>query len=128
VNDREGQPPTDRARAMIGLTATDDGRIVELDPHINHVTPVSGFARFPLWVTEHNTTTGEREIRFLADSAGHSQTLAAFPSPFTGPFAATAIGASDILVSGPLFHADSTHPRLVSLLIRARVECRSSAP
>jgi len=128
VHDRESQPPTDRARAMIGLTVTGDGRTVELDPHINHVTPVPGFTRFPLWITEHNTTAGEREIRFLADSAGHGQTLAAFPSPFTGPFAATSIGASDILVSGPLFHADSAHPRLVSLLIRARVECRTSAP
>ena len=128
VHDREGQPPANRARAMIGLTGTGDGRIVELDANVNHVTPVPGFTRFPLWVSEHNTTAGEREIRFLADSAGHSQTLAAFPSPFTGPFAVTAIGAPDILVSGPLFHADFAHPRLVSLLIRARVECRTSAP
>lgn len=129
VMDREGQPPAHRARAMVGLTASRDGPVVELDPDVNHVTPVVGYTRFPLWVAEHNNTiTGEREIRFLSDSAGHSQMLASVPSPFTGPFAATTIGASDILVSGPLFHADSARPRLVSLLIRARVECRTSAP
>jgi hypothetical protein len=117
-----------RARAMVGLTPDRDGRVAELDPDVNHVTPVVGHPRFPIWLSEHNTPAGERELRFLADSAGHARQLAALANPFTGPFAATAVGASDLLVSGPLLRADPKNPSLVSLIIRARVECRTSAP
>jgi hypothetical protein len=129
IMDEQGQPPAQRARAMIGLTPLRDGRTLELDSDVNQVLPVNGPTRFPLWVAEHNDRdTGAREIRVLADSSGSMQVLAAFPSPFTGPFGVAAIDASEILVSGPLFHADPARPRLVSLLIRARVECRKSAP
>ena len=121
-------PPARRARAMIGVTETANGRIVEVDPDVTYSTPVVGLPRFPAWVTEHNTEAGRREIRFITDSIGKSFLLGTIPSPFTGIFAATASGESDILVSGPLFQADSARPRLVSLLIRAHVECRSGAP
>ena len=128
VEDQRSMPPMRRARAMIGVTETTNGRIVEVDPDVTYSTPVAGLPRFPTWVTEHNAEGGSREIRFITDSLGKSYLLGALPSPFTGIFAATASGDSDILVSGPLFQADSARPRLVSLLIRARVECRSGAP
>ena len=128
ILDRGALPPTNRARAMIGLGDTRDGQIVELDPDINHVTPVVDFTRFPIWVTDHNASPQQRTLRFLTDSAGHPRELASIPNPFTGFSAATALSASEILVSGPLFHADPARPRLVSLLIRMRVECSRSAP
>jgi hypothetical protein len=128
VVDREGQPAARHARAMVGLTEARDGRVVELDPDITHVVPVFRRSAFPVWVAEHNTLTGSRELRFVAESFGVPRELASLPSPFTGPFAATAVGGSELLVSGPLFHADAARPRLVSLLIRATVECSSSAP
>ena len=128
VQDREAVPSVRRLRAMIGLSHGRDGRIVQLDPDVNHVTPVVGFTRFPIWVTDHNVSPQQRTLRFVTDSAGHPRELASMPNPFTGFSAATAVDASGILVSGPLFEADSARPRLVSLLIRARVECSRSAP
>ncbi len=128
VMDREGHPPGRRARAMLEFSPTRNGRVVELDADVKHVTPIFGPTAFPIWLTEHVTSTGGGELRFIRDSAGSASTLATMASPFTGPFAASALSRTEILVAGPLFHADSAHPRLVSLLIRARVECGSSAP
>ncbi len=126
IDDLTVTPVARRVRTM-AITETGGG-VIELDSDIDHFTPVTGFARFPLWITQHRTVAGTREIRYLADSIGGAAVLGTSVNPFTGPMAATATGASDILVSGPLFQADSARPRLVSLLIRARVECRRSAP
>ena len=128
VLDRQSRPPVTRARAIPGLTPNLDGGVLELDADINQVRPISGFTRFPVWVTDHNNMDGTRELRFLADSSGHTYHLGAIANPFTGPFAVTGVGGTDLLLTAPLFHADTARPRLVSLLIRARVECPDSAP
>jgi hypothetical protein len=115
------------ARAMIGLSANQDGRTLELDPVAAWVTPVFGSGPFPMWVVDH-AQGNAHWLRVLGESRGVARELLAVPSPYTGFFAAAAVSSAELLISGPLFHADPARPRLVSLLIRARVECSGSAP
>jgi hypothetical protein len=129
VNDRANPSARGRlARAMIGISAAADGRTVDLDSAVVHIAPVIGRSRIPMWVAESIVGGSDRTVRVLTEADGSARELLRFPSPFTGPFIAAAVSSSDVLISGPLFQPDSTRTRLVSLLIRVRVECIDGAP
>ena len=128
IQDQAVSPPVYRARAMLHLGESRDGPIIQLDSVVYVSAPIPGVAGIPVWVTDHIESSQQRTVRFLTEAGGRPLELASFPNPFTGPFTAAAHGTSGILISGPLFHADPDHPRLVSLLIRLHVECSRRAP
>lgn len=117
-----------QARAMIGSLAP-DGRVIVIDSATNHVVLVERLRESPLWISEHVGSPAGVQLRFVGRGAGDAPVLLArMPNPYTGPFGAAATSADELVVSGPLLRRDAPHPSLVSLLIRARVECAVSAP
>lgn len=117
-----------QARAMIG--APDQGSpVLTIDSLIVGVAPVLGRGGAPLWVTEHLESPTSSELRVVARGIGASPTVVArTPNPYTGPYAAAATSADEMILSGPLLRREAAHPSLVTLLIRARVECAPRAP
>ena len=115
--------PTKSGKRNDGLNAMTIGRTGSR-PHVN---------RFPL--LDQNVPLGRgaqhhcrERPRSLPRGMGPRRRLQQVPT-LQGPHPAdTSAGARTFLVKRPLFHPDPAHPRLVSLLIRARVECRTSAP
>lgn len=116
------------ARAAFGPVEAGITTVIELDSPINHIATAQRLNGPPVWVSERIGARGDRELRFIMDSAGVAVVAARSPTPYTGYFAATGIGASDILVAGPLLRPEQPNPSLVTLLIRARVECLAGAP
>ncbi len=117
-----------QARAMIG--APDQGSpVLTLDSLVVRVAPVLGRSSAPLWVAEHLESPASSELRMVArDSGGTPTVVARTPNPYTGPFAAAATSVEEMILSGPLLRREAAHPSLVTLLIRARVECAPRAP
>lgn len=117
-----------QARAMIG--ALDRGSpVLTLDSLVVRVAPVLGRGGAPLWVTEHVESPASSELRVVARGVDGTPTVVArTPNPYTGPYAAAAMSTEEMIISGPLLRRESAHPSLVTLLIRARVECAPRAP
>jgi len=117
-----------QARAMIG-TLDQGSPVLTLDSLIVGVVPVIGRGGAPLWVTEHLESPTSSELRVVARGVDGTPTVVArTPNPYTGPFAAAAPSAEEMILSGPLLRRESAHPSLVTLLIRTRVECAPRAP
>ena len=103
--------------------------VLKLDVPVQQVVHVPGLRAGPLWVTHNLGPNGLSRIRFVGYAAdGRPLPLAEVANPYTGLFGAAAIGTEEFLVSGPLLRRDSPNPSLVTLLIRARVECAPRAP
>ena len=117
-----------RARAAIGPTERAITEVIALDSDVVHIATVRGFEGPPFWVADRVNAEGSREMRFVTTSGSTAVVAATGPAAYTGYFSATGIGASEILVSGPLFRSAPPNPSLVTLLIRSRVECRPRAP
>ena len=118
--------PRWEARAIVGPLEIPSPKVITLDSSITMTTPamiLEGPTR--VWVTEHVSPTDptQRELRFLTDNSGSAVILARSPSPVLGPFAAAAPTPTEIVVAGPLADRTPGKPAVITLLIRARVEC-----
>lgn len=118
------------ARMMVGRLEAGDEPAMMLDSTAMTVAPVVTRPGERLWVSYHvapsNVHAGaDVEIRFLREAGSSVAVIGRIPNPFTGGANAIALTPSDILLSGPFldrsFHP--TLPTLVTLLLRARVEC-----
>ena len=116
------------ARAMVGpLDARNHA--LTLDSAINHVVHVPGLRGGPLWITEHVGSPATHALRFIGLAPdGDGALLMRTPNPYTGLFGATATASDEVILSGPLLRPEPPNPSLVTLLIRARVECAARAP
>ena len=115
-------------RAMVGTLAP-EARVLTIDSATNRVLYLPGLRQSPLWLSEHVSGNVPSELRFVGLSADQDVVvLGGIPTPYTGLFGAAVTGPEDLLISGPLLRRDSPNPSLVSLLIRARVECDTRAP
>jgi hypothetical protein len=116
------------ARAMVGRVEVRNETVVTVDSAISgqsriaHVTLADGRA---LWITDH-PLPGRRdgELRFTSLSRGSPVVLGRIPSPYMGFTAAVPVGPAELLVTG-LHYIPNRY--LVSLLIRARLECPPGA-
>ena len=117
-----------RARAMVG-SPTPDTPVIEIDSATRRVAHVEGLGTSPIWLSAHTPPDGNHALRFVTLGPQRGATLLGqFPNPYTGWFGVTATSADSLLISGPLLRRDSPNPSLVTLLIRARVECAVRAP
>jgi hypothetical protein len=94
-----------------------------VDPGIvESSVPIEIIAGVPLWITDHVLVgSSERELRFVSGSDSIGSIAGAIPNPYTGYFGAVSLGHGEVLVAGPLI--DHTKRRVLSLLIRAKLEC-----
>ena len=116
------------ARAIVG-SLTSDAHVLTIDSATDQVAYLDKLRQSPMWLSHHLGSGSPSELRFVGLSADQDAVvLARFPSPYTGRFGAAVTGPDDLLISGPLLRRESPNPSLVSLLIRARVECSTRAP
>jgi hypothetical protein len=114
------------ARAMIGRLEERGTPWITLDSSVTTIRAVlSPTLPTRTWVTEHIDPHDptNRTVRFIADAGESAVLLGEFPSPFLGPFAAAAPAPSEIVVAGPQPGGSVADPEVVTLLIRARVQC-----
>lgn len=83
------------------------------------VASLRGGTRY--WITDHEGSSGTKEIRFLVLSASEVQLVGAVPHPFLRSFRAARISDSTLLLTGT--HIDSAGQRPVSLNVRVAVRC-----
>lgn len=114
-----------RAYARVDVTREEAGRRLTLDDNAAQLEAVAGLAGGHVWIVDHaNDLTGTRELRLLrTDSPEGLEPLASFPNPYTGYFAALAIGARELVVVGPEFNPDPARPVVRSLLLRLSTRC-----
>lgn len=86
---------------------------------------LTGFDENAIWVVDHPLPGGALELRVVQMRAGKSQVMKALPSPFTGPFIATALRTGELLVVGPLL--DREAGMLSSLVLRFSIECGAAS-
>ena len=115
------------AHAMVGRVAERNEPVIVLDSAITRLQAIN-FLALPngrrLWVTDHTPPSGqEREIRIVTDSARAAAVLMRIPNPYFTPYAAVGIAPSEVLLNGGILDRDQDIG--VSLLLRARVECRA---
>lgn len=115
---------------MIGRLEERNEPVITLDSNVgsmqNFFAPVLLPGGLRLWVTDHEFPDRRRtEIRFVSDSAQSAVVLGRTSNPYVGFIAATAPAPSELLVTGLQYIPNKY---VVSLLLRARVECRGSAP
>lgn len=125
VQDRNGARR--ELRAMIGRVVDRNEPVVAVDSFVAGFRSSAGPIRLrrvgsPLWVTVRSPSSGRPpHIRFTTSSGGSVVELGRIPGEYTGFMAAAAVSESDLLLTG-LEYVPMKY--LVSLLIRARVECR----
>lgn len=115
---------------MIGHLEDQEAQWITLDSSVTNVRPVlSSDLRTRTWVTEHIDPHDptRRTVRFIADAGQSAVLLGQYPSPFLGPFAAAAPAPSEIVVAGPVPRGSVADPEVVTLVIRARVQCTAEA-
>lgn len=112
------------AHAMFGRLDERNEPIVVLDSAVSSssfLAPVA-LGRSRVWVLDHHPAPGEpSEIRFVRDSAGAVSVLGRIPNPYTTRFVAAPASPSDVVIAGGFY--DTPNRTLVTLLIRARLEC-----
>ncbi|MGH7720030.1 MAG: hypothetical protein ACREON_14460 [Gemmatimonadaceae bacterium] len=118
----DGAIPGSYARALIGRPGLHDGRVIALAPTLAQGLQFVPLGGRRLWMIDHATTSATRELHFVTDSAGSTVTLARWPYPFAGSFAAVAVG-DEVLLAGPMRGATENAPVVVTLLLRARLDC-----
>jgi hypothetical protein len=118
------------ARAMIGRLENEGAPWITLDSSVITAKAVlSRHLPVRVWVSEHIDPRDpmNRSVRFIGDVGESAVLLGQFPSPFLGPFAAAAPASSEIVVAGPRPGGGVDDPEVVTLLIRARVQCAAEA-
>ena len=78
-----------------------------------------------LWVVNHKTASGEREIRFVHRVGRSTRLVGRFPHSFLGWFNVTEYSPTDVLVTAPVM--DPSNHLTFNLLRRFRLECRPTA-
>jgi hypothetical protein len=116
------------ARATVGALDSRN-HVLTIDSTMSHFVHVPGLRAGPLWITEHVGSSAASTLRFVGLAPdGEPAPLMSALNPYTGFFGAAATGPDEVTLSGPLLRSDPPNPSLVTLLIRARVECASRAP
>lgn len=114
------------ARAVLGVLKAQNERVELIDSSIAEALVPVVASGIPLWVADHVSPDGEREVRVIRAAAGNRSVLARIRSPFTGGFGATVANRAVLLLVGPMFNSSGNGPVVVSLLLRARITCRSA--
>jgi hypothetical protein len=87
--------------------------------YADHMTTVAT-PRGPVWLV--HAAGPPVQLALLAPSpSGAAQRVWQVPTPYEGPFGAAMVGDSEILIAGPLL--DAAVPKIVTLLIRLRLDC-----
>jgi len=121
---RESGGTRREAHAMVGRLETGRAQVISLDsamPFAGSLQPVELRRGLRLWVLEHSSHNGGREVRVVRDSSAVSVPMYRAPSPFATGFVAAATGSSDLVVTGADY--DPVRQSVASMLIRYRVEC-----
>ncbi|MDQ3951306.1 MAG: hypothetical protein M3282_13315 [Gemmatimonadota bacterium] len=113
------------ARAMVGWSEARTEPVVTVDSSsapVPRIVVTSDGA--PIWVTQHSTGAGdELELRFVHPVAGRASVLARLPNPFQGYHNAASLAPRGLVIAGPELNRSVDQPALVTLLLRARVQC-----
>lgn len=84
--------------------------------------------KFPIWVVEHESSTGDRdsrELRFISITDGSSHLLKSIQSPFLSGFRATKANDSVIVLAGARWSDDIKKDIVVSAVLRTTINCLS---
>ncbi|HEX7238894.1 MAG TPA: hypothetical protein VF263_01400 [Longimicrobiaceae bacterium] len=124
----EGFRSRREVRAMVGRVEERNEPAITIDSSVAFqrlAAPIRLPDGSPLWVTDHEVPDEpRREVRLTLGSARSATLLKSIPSPYIGWISATTPAPWELLVTGFHYVPDRY---AVSLLLRARVECRGTA-